>query len=181
VELGKDVSFASVGTATLAALVPRIVLAVGEEFGWRGYLTPLLHANRVPPLANHAIVGLTWTIWHVPFILASPTFTNQPLWVFAPLFTLGVMAMAFILGETRLRTRSVWPAVYAHAIGSALCYTLLGEGVFARIDSLWFSPRPEGIVMIIVTGVIAILVFRVPRLATPPPASNQLPPFLSIP
>jgi len=35
--------------------------------------------------------------------------------------------------------------------------------------------------MIIVTGVIAILVFRVPRPATPPPASDQLPPFLSIP
>ena len=104
VELGKIVSFASVGTAIFGALVPNAVLAVGEEFGWRGYLTPLLHANRVPPLANHAIVGITWILWHVPFILASPTFTNQPVWVFAPLFFSGMMAMAFVLGETRLRT-----------------------------------------------------------------------------
>lgn len=181
IELGKDVSLGSIGTATLAGLLPRLALAVGQEFGWRGYLTPLLHANQVPPLANHAIVGVTWTIWHVPFIAATPTYTDQPILLFAPLFAVGVMAMAIILGETRLRTRSVWPAVCAHGIGNAIGYSLLGGGVFTRIDTLWFAPRPEGIVMVITTGVMAILVLRVPRPAMPSPVSDTLPPFLFMP
>ncbi len=181
VELGKDVSVASIGAATLVALVPRLALAIGEEFGWRGYLTPLLHANRVHPLMNHAIVGVTWVLWHVPFIIATPAYTEQPVWLFAPLFACGVMAIAFILGETRLRTKSVWPAVYAHGIGNALGYALLGEGVFTRIDGLWFAPRPEGIIMIVILGFIAVAVGLIPRPATSPPVSDTFPQFLFMP
>ena len=181
VELGKDVSVASIGAATLVALVPRLALAIGEEFGWRGYLTPLLHANRVHPLMNHAIVGVTWVLWHLPFIIATPAYTEQPVWLFAPLFACGVMAIAFILGETRLRTKSVWPAVYAHGIGNALGYALLGEGVFTRIDGLWFAPRPEGIIMIVILGFIAVAVGLIPRPATSPPVSDTFPQFLFMP
>ena len=181
VELGEGISVASIGAATLTGLIPRLALAIGEEFGWRGYLTPLLHANRVHPIANHAIVGVTWTLWHVPFIVATPTDIEQSVWLFAPLFACGMMGMAFILGETRLRTRSVWPAVYAHGIGNALGYALLGEGVFVRIDVLWFAPRPEGIVMIVVLGLVAIAIGLLPRPATRPPVSDILPPFLFMP
>ncbi len=181
VELGKDVSVASIGAATLVALVPRLALAIGEEFGWRGYLTPLLHANRVHPLMNHAIVGVTWVLWHVPFIIATPAYTEQPVWLFAPLFACGVMVIAFILGETRLRTKSVWPAVYAHGIGNALGYALLGEGVFTRIDGLWFAPRPEGIIMIVILGFIAVAVGLIPRPATSPLVSDTFPQFLFMP
>ena len=181
VELGEGISVASIGAATLTGLIPRLAIAIGEEFGWRGYLTPLLHANRVHPIANHAIVGVTWTLWHVPFIVATPTDIEQPVWLFAPLFACGVTGMAFILGETRLRTRSVWPAVYAHGIGNALGYALLGEGVFVRIDVLWFAPRPEGIVMIVVLGLVAIAIALLPRPATRPPVSDILPPFLFMP
>ena len=181
VELGEGISVASIGAATLTGLIPRLAIAIGEEFGWRGYLTPLLHANRVHPIANHAIVGVTWTLWHVPFIVATPTDIEQSVWLFAPLFACGMMGMAFILGETRLRTRSVWPAVYAHGIGNALGYALLGEGVFVRIDVLWFAPRPEGIVMIVVLGLVAIAIGLLPRPATRPPVSDILPPFLFMP
>ncbi len=181
VEFRPDVSTASLAASALAGLLPGVSLALGEEFGWRGYFTPLLEANRVRPLVNHAIVGATTVLWHVPFIAATPTYTDQPVWLFAPLFALGVMATSVTLGETRLRTKSVWPAVFASSINNAFGSALLSDGVFARMDTLWFAPRPEAIVTVAVFGAIAIGVCLVPRPPKPPPTPDALPPFLFMP
>ncbi|HIG44799.1 MAG: CPBP family intramembrane glutamic endopeptidase [bacterium] len=37
-----------------------------EEAGWRGYATPLLQDGGVNPLMAAVIVGLAWSLWHVP-------------------------------------------------------------------------------------------------------------------
>jgi membrane protease YdiL (CAAX protease family) len=43
--------------------------AMGEEFGWRGYLLPRLQA-RVDALRGGLLVGVVWGVWHLPLWLA---------------------------------------------------------------------------------------------------------------
>ena len=51
-----------------------LIVAVGEELGWRGWLLPALlkHSAR---LRAALIVGGVWTVWHMPLLLSSVTTT----------------------------------------------------------------------------------------------------------
>ncbi|WP_166789011.1 MULTISPECIES: CPBP family intramembrane glutamic endopeptidase [unclassified Cryobacterium] len=89
------------------------ILAFAEEIGWRGYLQPRLAfmGRRVSML----IVGLVWVAWHLPYILLTPYYHsagNQALVL--PLFGASVLAFAFLFGELRARSNSLWPSVLAH-------------------------------------------------------------------
>ena len=44
------------------------LLALGEEIGWRGYLYPVLR-ERFSLLQTHLLVGLIWSLWHLPINL----------------------------------------------------------------------------------------------------------------
>lgn len=46
-------------------LLAALVFAIGEEYGWRGYLQPALQARR-SPLAAALAVGAVWAAWHAP-------------------------------------------------------------------------------------------------------------------
>jgi membrane protease YdiL (CAAX protease family) len=51
-----------------AIFVAALIFAVGEEYGWRGYLQPALQA-RWPPLSAALVVGAVWAAWHAPLFL----------------------------------------------------------------------------------------------------------------
>lgn len=141
--------------AFLGGLIPRLLFAAFEEIGWRGFLTPALAARGIGRVRNHLLIGVVWAAWHTPFILGTPGYTDQPWQLFAPLFLAGVIAMAIILGELRLSTGSVWPAVFAHGLGGALGYALLADGVYARADNLFFGARPDAVGSVVVLWVVA--------------------------
>jgi membrane protease YdiL (CAAX protease family) len=46
-----------------------IVAPLGEEYGWRGYALPRLQA-RLSPLNASLIIGVVWTVWHLPAFFA---------------------------------------------------------------------------------------------------------------
>ena len=48
-----------------AFLVTTIQAGLGEELGWRGFITPKLN-ERFTLLKSATIVGLGWAIWHLP-------------------------------------------------------------------------------------------------------------------
>jgi hypothetical protein len=102
-------------TAAALELAPRLVFAGFEEWGWRGYLEPRLAAFGVPDLRCHFLVGLIWAVWHIPYILNTPGYSELPPLVFAPLLLGSVMAMAVVYGQLRRASGSVWPVVIAHA------------------------------------------------------------------
>lgn len=88
------------------------VVTIGEELGWRGFLVPaLLRFGTWPALVGS---GVVWGLWHAPIILLGYDFGRFD--------ALGVLFMVvactllgIVLGWLRLRTGSVWPAVFAHA------------------------------------------------------------------
>ena len=79
--------------ALIGALALTAVIGPVEEFGWRGLMQPVLQ-RRMAPLWAGLVVGLVWSLWHLPaFFLAG---TPQAAWGFLP-FLVGTTALSLIL------------------------------------------------------------------------------------
>jgi len=142
-------------------LVARLTFAAFEELGWRGYLEPRLAALGVPALRRHLAVGGLWAVWHVPYIVAyGDGYTEVPPALQIPLFSVAVLAMAVIWGVARDRTGSVWPAVLGHGMANAVAWPLLAADVVAIDTPLVFGARPEGLVVLPLLVLTAIVVYR---------------------
>jgi uncharacterized protein len=95
--------------------------ALGEEIGWRGFLTPLL-ARR---LGFTVLVWCSWLPWFLFYLwllflagsYSKPAFGVQVLTIGTLLFGLNVLLVWF-----RMRTGSLWPAVLLHAIHNLLVF-----------------------------------------------------------
>ncbi len=148
----------------LVAMAPFTLTAIAEEFGWRGYLTPRLDAAGVGRIANHVVVGVVWSLWHLPYMTVHWDFTDESLWTLAPRVVLGTTVAAVVYGEIRLRTGSVWPAVVMHATSNAIAGALLDRDVLVRSEPTpWiFSPGIDGLVVIAITVLVAALFMNRP-------------------
>jgi membrane protease YdiL (CAAX protease family) len=134
---------------------------LGEELGWRGYALPRLLA-RTSPLAAGTILGLVWTLWHVPAFLFSGIVAT-PLsdlgW-----YALGTVGLSWLMTALFLRTRGsvliagilphflinglgaagAWRSRPAEAIALAtvgLTLLILGARASVRQDTASMPPR----------------------------------------
>lgn len=69
------------GLGPLYSVVPMILMltifaGMGEEFGWRGFALPRLQA-RYNALVSSLIVGVFWSLWHIPLFLVEGTTQYQ--------------------------------------------------------------------------------------------------------
>jgi len=86
-----------------------------EEIGWRGFLLPkLMPLGQLPALF---LSGALWGLWHIPFKLVDindghPHIMLLSALVFFPLFS---TFFGVLVGWTRLKSGSIWPAVIMHA------------------------------------------------------------------
>ena len=109
------------------------LVAAGEELGWRGYLQGVLIA-RLGALHGITLLGLMWSLWHLPVQLAGYNYPDHPLlgsFVLSPLELVGI---SFFLGWLTLRSGSFWPAAIAHGAGNSI-----QEGVTQNLQML--TPR----------------------------------------
>jgi len=148
-----DVNMLSVFVAALLpGLIAAMIKNIFEEFAWRGYLAPKVYSLNMNIWLSHAIVGLVWGAWHLPFVFVLwPYLTANMLWYFVPLLLVGTISQSVVYGEIRLATASVLPAWVMHTIGNVIGNTLLLSG-FIQLSSekeLWFSPGAESVISII--------------------------------
>ncbi|PKV81893.1 CPBP family intramembrane glutamic endopeptidase [Nocardia fluminea] len=95
------------------------VFAIGEEFGWRGWLATRAAAWGFWPLA--LVSGVVWIVWHLPVIAV---IEDRSPWNIVVYFA-GMLPWAPLLLALRWRSGSVWPAVFTHgAINSVRVYLL---------------------------------------------------------
>lgn len=85
---------------------------IGEELGWRGWLLPSLRPLGTWPAL--IITGAVWGLWHSPVILLGYDFA-QPNALGVLMMVGGCVFVGILFGWLRLRSGSVWPAVFAHA------------------------------------------------------------------
>lgn len=128
-----------------------IVLAFGEEYGWRGYLQrELVKLGRVRGVL---IVGAIWGAWHWPIILMGWSYPGYPL-VGLLLAVLFLMGFAVVLGFALLRTGSIVLVAFLHALNDQTTAYLVFLGF--KPDNPVFS-FGVGIYGVATLAVVAIL------------------------
>ena len=146
----------TMSSAFAAALLPGLISAViknlFEELAWRGYLAPKVYSLEMNTWFSHAVVGMVWGAWHLPFVYVFWTYLSPDiLWVFVPLLLVGTISQSMVYGEIRLATNSVLPAWLMHTVGNAIGNTVLMSGL-VQLDTgreHWFSPGAEGAISIV--------------------------------
>ncbi|TBW30234.1 CPBP family intramembrane glutamic endopeptidase [Gramella sp. KN1008] len=100
---------------SLVNLLPNMLLSLGEELGWRGFLVPQL--IKTTTFLNTVIVsGIIWSCWHLPGILSGDyAAQGTPLWYQVFCFILMVVSGSVMLAWLRIQSGSLWPAVVFHA------------------------------------------------------------------
>ncbi|MFC2164895.1 CPBP family intramembrane glutamic endopeptidase [Acidobacteriota bacterium] len=98
--------------------------ALGEELGWRGFLTPEL-AKKWTFAQTSLIVGIVWAVWHYPLILFANYNSETPVFYGLICFTFGVIGTSFAYTWFRLKSGSVWTAMFLHA-----SHNLYVQGLF---------------------------------------------------
>ncbi len=150
--------------AFLGALIASLIKNIFEEFAWRGYLAPKVYSLGLNAYVGHAIVGLIWGCWHIPYLLflvdrtVLQATTTQSMVTFIPLMIIGLIAASMVYGEIRLLTNSVWPAVLLHTIDNAFVDVLILQSVFTIVPGMDFliSPAPQSVLMIVCFSLIGI-------------------------
>lgn len=127
-------------------------LAFGEEVGWRGWLLPALRPLGVRPAL--LLSGAFWGFWHTPLILLGYNYGLTDAWGVL-LMILAGMLFGVLLGWTRLRTGSVWPAVFGHgAFNASAGLAALFVAAGSPIPPAWLA----GPVGLIACGVFAVVI-----------------------
>ena len=145
-------------------LIPSFIKNIFEEFAWRGYLTPKVYALGLDGYLGHALVGLIWGCWHIPYLLfmldrtVIQATTTQPMATFIPMAIINLMAASIVYGEIRFLTHSVWPPVLLHTVGNALVDVLVVQGFFKLAPGIDFlvSPGHQSWLTMIVFALIGI-------------------------
>lgn len=134
--------------AVTLAPVMNAFLAVGEEIGWRGYLTPYL-TERFGRRPGLLLSGVVWAVWHWPLILLAgyeygTGYPGAP-YTGMLLMCVGCAAFGVLLTFLYEKTGSIWAPSLAHgavnaAAGIGILFTHAGE------TSMLLGPTPFGLV-----------------------------------
>jgi len=95
-------------------MVRSMASALGEEIGWRGFLTPQL-AKISSYTATSLWMGLIWSLYHYPLLLGSNYNTGGSKLYALICFTVMVFASCFVYTWMRLKSGSLWTGTLLHA------------------------------------------------------------------
>ena len=87
---------------------------LGEEIGWRGFLVPEL-AKIYSYKRVSVISGGIWLVWHLPILLFADYNSEAPVWFSLICFSVMIIAISFAFAWFRLKSDSLWTAVFMHA------------------------------------------------------------------
>ncbi len=138
----------------LVGMVWRIAAALGEELGWRGFLTPHLMRRFSFPVTS-VLVGLLWAAWHAPLIY-NTKYNAGPYGLDMQMlnFTVMTIGMSFILTYLRLKSGSVWTATILHASHNAYVISIFGE-MTIKYDNTRLYMGEFGMILPAVVAVVA--------------------------
>lgn len=125
---------------------------IGEDPGWRGFALPRM-LDRYPPTAAALLLGVIWTVWHLPaFLFSGMPQSNLPLgW-----FCVAMVSVTVLMSWVTIKARgAVIPAILMHwafnrfsdlnqdgAMYAAVAYTIAAVAVIlATRGTLGYRPQ----------------------------------------
>ena len=121
-------------TQLMPQMLVIVLIAIGEEYGWRGFLLPRL-LERFSLFHSSLILGLIWGFWHFPaYLIGTGVPQEMDFWV----FLLWVMLGTLFIGWIYWRTRSVLTSIMAHmGANAAFNYLPLLPEFTGNMDAFW--------------------------------------------
>ena len=152
---GISPSTLAVLTAVNLLIAPFInfIPALGEEYGWRGFLQPAL-IKRYGVMTGLTLTGLVWGLWHAPVILQGYNYPQHPNLIGVGFFTFWTILAGYFLGWLRIKSKSCFPAALGH--GAINAYAGLGAIIAPTKDEL--LGLPLGLPGLLALALIAVLV-----------------------
>jgi len=139
-------------------LIINFIKNIFEESVWRGYLTSKLIKLHIGDISIYLIVGLVWSIWHLPYylmFLSESTIivvlpVDRIIFFFVALANMMVWTVMFV--EIYRLTNSIWPVVLLHAVEDSFINPLVVDGYIkiAENKEIFISP---------ICGIISALLY----------------------
>ena len=138
--------------------LPYVLLALGEDLGWRGLMATRL-AEVSGPRTVVLFTGLVWGMFHWPLMLfLGGTPAHTPLWFALTSFTVGTAALGAVLASMQLRW-GIWPGLVVHAMVNAGLYHVVGPLTTDTEHSGWFAGE-VGLVQNLALIALAVVFWR---------------------
>jgi membrane protease YdiL (CAAX protease family) len=125
-------------STNLVAFLPTLFFAtlppILEELGWRGYALDQLQRTR-SALASGLILGIVWSIWHLPLFFIEGTYQHD---------VVGFLTMGFwlfMVGIVPLSVAFTW--IHNGTGGSILASVLLHSWVNFTVQTIELTPRAD--------------------------------------
>jgi membrane protease YdiL (CAAX protease family) len=132
-----------------------VITALGEEVGWRGLMYPVM--QRIWGWKKAIVVsGLIWAIWHLPIVIAGLYMPGTIMLYLIPVFVIEIFAITVIISWIRIKSNSVWTAIFLHAVHNYLDQAIL-QPLTKYANSAYFVGE-TGIITIFFTVLIAVLI-----------------------
>jgi membrane protease YdiL (CAAX protease family) len=159
-------------SGTVGLLLPGF-FAFGEELGWRGFLVPELYKH-VNFTKTALISGLIWSVFHYPLVIgleADELGVNTAYLLIAA--TVGGIGLSTIMAWLRLKSGSVWTAVFFHAALNSY-----NQGFFENLTETTsnltnYISGEFGLVMSLVAAFTGYLFWRKRDALAPPTVSDH--------
>lgn len=155
--------------AIISGFTINLVVALGEEYGWRGYLRKALPGSI---WRKHTIIGLVWGAWHLPLIWLGYNY-DRPMDVIPLLvFMLFAVMMGYVFAYIVERFDNVMYAGIFHGMFNGFA------GMFAFLLSSHnpLISGPVGIISALCFLAIAIVLFGFWPISAATPTSQPQPP-----
>lgn len=144
--------------ATLG-LVQNVPVALGEEIGWRGFLSPLL-MRKFNFATTSLITGIIWAIWHAPIIWLTK-YNAGPVDLHLQFLNYTVMCigLSFILTYFRLKSGSIWPCAFLHAAHNIFLLNIM-QSMTVNYKETWRYAGEFGIFVPIIVLIFGLYFWR---------------------
>ena len=129
--------------------IPGIILGFGEEFGWRGFMFPLLY--KINPAFAFLGGGLIWFLWHIPLTFLSPQLPDFTSWHFLMkmfILCIGGICTFILFAYIFAIYRNIWiPSLFHITMNNS-----------SRALSYWMMYENQEIANLMIMMVMSILV-----------------------
>lgn len=121
-------------TQLLPQLIVIVMIAIGEEYGWRGYVLPRL-MKKFNVFYSSIILGLIWGLWHYPAYLIG---TGVPLQMDFMVFLIWVVLGTLFISWIYYYTRSILTSILAHiGANAAFNYLFILPEFTGNMNTFW--------------------------------------------